>query len=127
MTAPELEPFTRDEIAASRVTDYIKLIGCLHDVAKMDGGVRALSNPLDLRRALDLHASRYPRGVNAITLRKAVDELHYKANVTPGLTSDAGWASALATVKPFTDAFIAASRPASLVGKLLANGARRVP
>ena len=44
---------------------------------------------------------------------------HTKAGVTPGTSTEPGWAAALAPLQPLTAAFVEVSRPASLVGKLL--------
>jgi hypothetical protein len=81
--------------------------------------------------AIDTFNRRWPRALFGDYVRKAFDleqqALHLKANVTPGTTTDTGFAASLAATRPLETSVAEWSRPASLVGKLLTVGAREVP
>jgi hypothetical protein len=93
-----LADYTRDQLARQRSRDFIKYVSCL---------VASNGAPLT---ALAIYQERFPRSVSIDLVRKAA--------VAPGTIGDPAWASPLVNLKPLTDAFLALSRPASLVGRI---------
>ncbi len=126
MNTHDLTAFTESEIVNQRSLDFVRVIGCLYDATRHEQWPRATASDLDIKKALTLHAERYPRSLNRDTVLRGATWLT-KAVVEPGTTTSPSWASPLASVKPLASAFLDIARPASLIGKLLANGARRVP
>jgi hypothetical protein len=116
--------FTQSQLTRSRANDFVRFIACLH--ATRSEGPFATTDAFAVRRAAQDFLLRWPRSVNADIVAKALD-LNLKAATNPGTTLEPAFAAPLSAVKPLSDGFIALSRPASVLGKLLALGARRVP
>jgi hypothetical protein len=118
-----LPDFTASQLTNIRSLDFVRLVaGLAHD----DGGVtRSLSSEVDLRRAFDYYAARWPRSISADLITKGLDRLLTKASVNPGTTAEPSWAAPLAAIRPLAESFVEVSRPASLIGKL--TTAARVP
>src|SRR5687768_8674734 len=112
MELDRLSAYTQTQVTNVRANAFVQLVSSLaHD----DGGQpRRLSDVVDLRRAFDHHAIRWPNSLCADIVTKGVERLCTKAGVSPGISTDTTWAAPLAAVRPLSEAFVDVARPASL-------------
>lgn len=117
--------YTPQQLREWQANDFIKLLSCASRRSKDESHAVHLGNELELGRCAEMFLERYPRSLHSDLMRKALD-WQVKAAVNPGTTTEPSWAAPLAAVRPLVTAFVDASRPASLIGKLLPM-ASRVP
>lgn len=94
---PRLGDLTKLQVNDHFSLEYAKWLSCLGETTIASS-------------ASELYLMRYPDGLGASIVRKAI--------VPPGTTTDPAWAGALTSPKPFVDAFVAIARSASLLGRI---------
>jgi hypothetical protein len=98
MPTDELALHTPDAVTDLRSRDYMRWLSCLH---AEDGHALTAAKVYDMR---------WPTALNR--------DLIQKAAMAAGTTTDATWAGPLAPIMPLAEAFLAYSRPLSLIGRI---------
>lgn len=108
----QLSMMTQEQAAASATLDFCKYLQCRATVDNNDWEAR------------QLFVQQFPQSLHLDVVAKSLDGFHEKAAVTPG-SPTTGWAAPLAGLNVLTSAFTAATRAASLLGRI--PGLTRVP
>ena len=101
---PRLGDLTKLQVNDVFSLEYAKWLSCLGETTIASS-------------ASELYLMRYPDGLGASIVKKAI--------VPPGTNDRRAWAGAIVAPKPFVDAFVAIARSASLLGRI--PGLRSIP
>jgi hypothetical protein len=113
-TVDDTTHFTSDKLLEAKANAYAQYLGALAWTIRVDG-VGGLAES----RAMHVFLERHPRSL--------YKDLFVKAAMDPMTTTAVSSAAPLVGLRQLSEGFIEFSRPSSLLGKLLAAGARRVP